>query len=278
MVKVLRFLAHHRDLAGASGVTDGLGAYAGPYLEHLLGACDGVAYPARRWNLGGEDPSALLGWIARSRLAAASLESYLDAIVLTRFTELAAAPAADGALVHHLGAIAGAVDAMVADGRVLRAEQRNAIWQGTIAGVSSLATNVITSGLPGGGIAVSRPVSVSLEVGLTWVLGSRTATAGVDVPAVVAAEGDRIEERRGRREAAYLAAVFGAARSAGTMPAAAVPPALRSRRAVPHDTQPVARRRRARRRRARRQLWEAAEAFDAGMSGALDRYPPGDAC
>jgi hypothetical protein len=285
MVNVLGFLAHHRDLAGASGVTDGLGAYAGPYLEHLLGTCDDAAYPARRWDLRGEEPTALLGWIARSPVAAASLESYLDAIVLTRFTQLATSPSPnpshdDGALVHHLGAIAGAIDAMVADGRVLRAEQRNAIWHGTIAAVGSLATNVITSGLPSGGIAVSRPIGLSLEVGLTWLLGSGPAGVGIDVPAVVAAEGDRIEERRGRREAAYLAAVFGAAHSAGAMPASAAPPpydpeepylTTRNRwlAAAGSDAGDAA---------ARQQLWHAAEAFDAGMSGALNRYPSGDTC
>jgi hypothetical protein len=31
-------------------------------------------------------------------------------------------------------------------------------------------------------------------------------------------------------------------------------------------------------RAARQALWDAAEAFDAGMSGALNRYPPPDAC
>jgi hypothetical protein len=278
MVNVLGFLAHHKDLAGASRVTDGLGAYAGPYLEHLLGACDGAAYRARRWDLRGAEPTALLGWIARSPVAAASIESYLDAIVVTRFSELATGPAPDDALVHHLGAIAGAVDAMVADGRVLRAEQRNAIWQGTLDGFASVATNVVTSWLPGGGIATSRPIGLSMEAGLALLLGSGPPGVGVDVPAVVAAEGDRIEQRRGRREAAYLAAVFGAARSAGTMPASAAPPAydpdepyLTTRNrwlaaAAPDDASH------------RRRLWEAAEAFDAGMSGALVRYPPGDAC
>jgi hypothetical protein len=278
MVNVLGFLVHHQDLAGASRVTDGLGAYAGPYLEHLLGACDLAAYPARRWDLRGAAPTALLGWIARSPVAAASLESYLDAIVITRFTALAADPAPDDALLHHLGAIAGAVDAMVADGRVLRAEQRNAIWQGTLDGLGSVATNIVTSWLPDGGIAVSRPIGLSLEAGLTLLLGSGPPGVGADVPAVVAAEGDRIEERRGRREAAYLAAVFGAARSAGTMPASAAPPpydpdesylTTRNRwlaAARPGDAA------------ARQRLWDVAESFDAGMSGALLRYPPGDAC
>ena len=239
MVDVLGFLEHHQDLAGAAGVTDGLGTYAGPYLEHLLGAADGAAYPARPWDLGADAGVARLGWIARSPVAAASLEAYLDAIVVRRFGELAADPAFDGALVHHLGAIAGAVDAMVADGKVLRAEERNAIWQVTLDGVSNLAGSLITNGLPGGGVAVSRLIGTSLDTGLGWLLPSGApGVTLVDVPAVVAAEGDRIEERRGRREAAYLATVFAAARSAGTVPASARAPALRPRRALPRHPQP----------------------------------------
>ena len=125
---------------------------------------------------------------------------------------------------------------------------------------------------------MSRPIGLSLEAGLTLLLGSGPPGVGADVPAVVAAEGDRIEERRGRREAAYLAAVFGAARSAGTMPASAAPPpydpdesylTTRNRwlaAAGPGDSA------------ARQRPWDAAESFDAGMSGALLRYPPGDAC
>jgi len=75
MANVLGFLVGHEEQAGASGVLDGLGAYAGPYLEHLLGACDGASYPARRWNLHGHEPTELVGWIARTEVAAASLES-----------------------------------------------------------------------------------------------------------------------------------------------------------------------------------------------------------
>ena len=273
MVHVLGFLEHHQDLAGAAGVTDGLGTYAGPYLEHLLGAADGAAYPARPWDLGADAGVARLGWIARSPVAAASLEAYLDAIVVRRFGELAADPAFDGALVHHLGAIAGAVDAMVADGKVLRAEERNAIWQVTLDGVSNLAGSLITNGLPGGGVAVSRLIGTSLDTGLGWLLPSGApGVTLVDVPAVVAAEGDRIEERRGRREAAYLATVFAAARSAGTVPASAAPPpydpdepylVTRNRwlaAATPAD------------RATRQQLWDAAEAFDAGVSSSLARF------
>jgi hypothetical protein len=273
MVRVLGFLAHHQDLAGAAGVTDGLGTYAGPYLEHLLGASDGAAYPARPWDLGDDDGVTLVGWIARSSVAAASLEAYLDVIVVRRLGDLAADPGFDGALVHHLGAVAGAVDAMVADGNVLRAEDRNAIWQVTLDGVSNLAGTLITNGLPGGGVAVSRLIGTTLDTGLAWLLPSGPpGLTLVDVPAVVAAEGDRIEERRGRREAAYLATVFGAARSAGAMPASAAPPpydpdepylVTRNRwlaAASPAD------------RAARQQLWDAAEAFDAGVSSALSRY------
>jgi hypothetical protein len=273
MVHVLGFLAHHQDLAGAVGVTDGLGTYAGPYLEHLLGAADGAAYPARPWDLGADDGVAVLAWITRSPVAAASLEAYLDAIVVRRFGELAADPAFDGALVHHLGAVVGAVDAMVADGKVLRAEERNAIWQVTLDSVSNLAGTLISNGLPGGGVAVSRLIGTSLDTGLGWLLPSGPpGVTLVDVPDVVAAEGDRIEERRGRREAAYLATVFAAARSTGTVPASAAPPpydpdepylVTRNRwlaAATPAD------------RPARQQLWEAAEAFDAGVSSSLARY------
>ncbi len=274
MVAILGFLTHHQELARASDVLDGLGAYAGPYLEHLLGACDGADYPARRWDLGSDEPTALLGWIARSEVAAASLEAYLDAIVVARFGELATG--LDGTLLHHLGAVAGAVDAMVADGDVLRAAQRNAIWQHTIEGISNVSGAIATAGFASAGIALSRLISDAVDVGLTWVLTS--VDGDLDVPAIIAAEGDRIEERRGRREAAYLAAVFGAARSAGTMPPSAAPPAYdpdepylvtRNRwlaAAGPAD------------RAARQQLWDAAEAFDAGLSGSLNRYPPPDAC
>jgi len=275
MVNVLTFLAHHQDQAGASGVAAGLGAYVGPYLEHLLGACDGSDYPARRWDLRGEEPTEFVGWIAQQPVAAASLESYLDAIVLARFSELARRR--DDALLHHLGAIAGAVDAMVADGRVLRAEQRNAIWQSTTDGFSNLAGTIITNGLPGAGIAVSRVIGLSLDAGLTWVLGSSPPGTRLDVPDIIAAERDRIEERRGRREAGYLAAVF--ATAAGTMPASAAPPPYVA--GEPYLTTRnrwLAAASGGRDRAARQELWNAAEAFDAGMSGALNRYPPGDAC
>jgi hypothetical protein len=73
--------------------------------------------------------------------------------------------------------------------------------------------------------------------------------------------------------------VFSAAVSAGTMPASATPPpyepdepylATRNRwlgaAADPTDAA------------ARQRLWQAAEAFDAGMSGALNPYPSPDAC
>jgi hypothetical protein len=275
MVAVLGFLSHHQELA-AGAMADGLGTYAGPYLEHLLGACDGARYPARRWDLRGDEPTELVGWIARSPVAAASLEAYLDAIVVGRFSQLAAGPAVDGTLLHHLGAVAGAVDAMVADADVLRATQRNAIWQNVVEGASSVAGTVVTGGFTSAGIVLSRLISDTLDTGLTWMFASAPLTSPLDVPAVIAAEGDRIEERRGRREAAYLAAAFG--RSAATMPASAAPPpynpdepylVTRNRwlaAASPAD------------RAARQQLWDAAEAFDAGMSGSLSRYPPADAC
>jgi hypothetical protein len=218
-------------------------------------------------------PTVLLAWIAESPTAAASLEAYLNAIVVRRFGQVAADPGFDGAVVHHLGAIVGAVDAMVADGHVLAAEKRNAIWQGTLDGISNVAGTVITNGIPAAGIAVSRLVGLSLDVGLAWLLPSGTLGAEVvDVPSVVAAEGDRIEEQRGRREAAYLATVFAAGRSAGTMPASAAPPAFVAGQAylvtrnrwladASDEDGP-----------ARQQLWDAAEAFDAGMSSALSRY------
>ena len=283
MVNVLGFLADHQDLAGASGVADGLGAYAGPYLEHLVGECDASGYPARRWDLHGATPAALLGWIAHSNVAAVSLQAYLDALVLARFAELATATAFDGQLVHHLGAIAGAVDAMVAEARVLRAEHQNVIWQATTDAAAGLLAGTATGGLAGGGVTASRLLSASISSGMTWVFGRWQANGGLGAPApvaeTVAAEGDSIEQRRGRREAGYLAAVFSAAVSAGTMPASATPPpyapdepylATRNRwlgaAADPADAA------------ARQRLWQAAEAFDAGMSGALNPYPSPDAC
>jgi len=198
--------------------------------------------------------------------------------LLARSAELAAGRPVDGAAAHDLGAVAGAVDAMVADGRMLRAEQRNAIWHGIIGTVTSLVATVATGGMASGGVASSRLIGSALDYGLAWMLGPWSPARSGEADAVVAAEGDRIEARRGRREAAYLAAVFTAARSAGTMPASAAPPpyqpdepylATRNRwlaSAGPADTA------------ARQQLWNVAEAFDAGMSSALNRYPPGDSC
>ena len=121
---------------------------------------------------------------------------------------------------------------------------------------------------------MSRLVGLSLDVGLSWLLPTGPPGAEmVDLPSVVAAEGDRIEEQRGRREAAYVATVFAAARSAGTMPASAAPPAY-----LPGQPYLVTRNQWLAAagdgdRAARQQLWDAAEAFDAGMSSALTRYP-----
>ncbi len=276
VVNVVRFLAGHQALATAA-VRDGLGAYVGPYLENLLGASDLAGYPARRWDLGGGDPIAVLGWIPRSPVAAASLEAYLDAIVAARFGELAAVGPFDDQLVHHLGAIAGAVDRMIGDARVLAAEQRNEIWQATadtIAGFLSMAT---VSSLDLVGIGASKLVNAAVASGVMWVFDQWQANGGAGAPApveaVVAAEGDTVEQQRGRREAAYLGAVFAAGRAAATMPASATPPPfdpaepylVTRNRWVAGATDPADA-------AARQQLWRAAEAFDAGMSAPLSRF------
>ncbi len=125
--------------------------------------------------------------------------------------------------------------------------------------------------------------SASLSSGLAWVFRRWQANGELGAPApvaeTVAAQGDRIEQRRGRREAGYLAAVFSAALSAGTMPGSAAPPVydaeepylVTRNRWVAGASGPADA-------AARQRLWQAAEAFDAGMSGALNPYPSPDAC
>jgi hypothetical protein len=133
------------------------------------------------------------------------------------------------------------------------------------------------------GLGASKLINVSVETGVTWLLDRWEAGGGPGTPTpvttAVAAEGDSIEQRRGRREAAYLGAIFAFGRSTGALPASAAPPAFdpsepylvtRNRwlanASGPSDAA------------ARRQLWQAAEDFDAGMSASLNRFPAPGAC
>jgi len=125
-------------------------------------------------------------------------------------------------------------------------------------------------------------ISLSVDAGVAWVLGRWRAAGGPGAPVpvgdAVAAEGDTVEQRRGRREAAYLAALFAVGRSTGAIPESAAPPAFdpsepylvtRNRwlsAAGPADAA------------ARQELWQAADDFDAGMSASLNRFPAPNAC
>jgi hypothetical protein len=281
VVNVVRFLATHQDLAG--GVHDAMGAYIGPYLENLLGDCDLSGYPARRWDLGRPDPLPLVAWIPRSETAATAMEAYLDAIVTARLGALAATGTFDGQLVHHLGAIAGAVDGLVGDAHVLAAEHQNELWTAIGATLSTVVTTGAVATLNVAGLGASDLIGLSVDAGVTWILGRWTAADGPGAPTplatAVAAEGDTIEQRRGRREAAYLGAMFAVGRSTGALPQSAAPPpfdpsepylATRNRwlasASDPAD------------RAGRIELWHAAEDFDAGMSARLSRFPSPTAC
>src|SRR5262249_10749853 len=155
--------------------------------------------------------------IPRSEAAAASMEAYLDAIVTARFGQLAAAGAFDGQLVHHLGAVAGAVDGLVGDAHVLAAEQQNKVWTAIGTTLSSVITTGAVTLLDVAGLGASKLIGMSVDAGVAWILGRWAAADGPGAPTpvatAVAAEGDTIEQRRGRREAACLGAIFAVGRA-----------------------------------------------------------------
>src|SRR5262249_40638054 len=151
MVAVLRFIdAHGHQALMPSDVCDCLGAYAGPYVEYLLGADDGSGYPYARWSIGEAEAGAIVRGIARNRTAAASLIVFVDAIVATRFAQFVSAGPVEGPVIDHLGALAGRVDRLVADAHMELAQDQATLWNWAWNMlVVRAGTTILTSALPG---------------------------------------------------------------------------------------------------------------------------------
>jgi hypothetical protein len=197
------------------------------------------------------------------------LEAFGAAIVLTKFAELARDQSFTEPLLDHLGFVAGAVDRMVADAHILKAEQQNAAWRD--------GWNALSSTLPLPPLGPwARLIANQIKSSGLGVFRDRWQAAGwplapAPVGPVAAREHEAIEVREDRRQADFLAALFAAGRATGLFPEASAPPrytpdggylAARNRWANEEGLEPDDA-------SARRTMWSAAEAFDAGVHRAL---------
>jgi hypothetical protein len=269
MVTVLTFLdERRRQQLLPPELGDGLGAYAGPYLEQLLGATDTSGYPYARWSLGEEEAAALVAGVARSKASAASLVVFLDALVLTRFAEFVAAGPIDGVLLDHLGGVAGLTERLVADARHDVAEEQTAGWNAAWSLLGSKVSPVAAL-FPGPGM-ISRAVSYGVSyLGDVWRRHGWVA-APPDPDALAAGQQTDIVRREDQREAVLMAGLYAAGRTTGAVPASTPPPPP----AAPGE--PYNRTRMAWRQgatddedaEARDTLWQACEDFEAGWGRA----------
>jgi hypothetical protein len=269
MVAVLSFL-HERRRQGLlpAELGDGLGAYVGPYLEQLLGAEDESGYPYARWSLSEHDAAMLVKGIARNKASAASLIVFVDALVLTRFAQFVAAGAVDGPVLHHLGALAGRTERLMADGRHDVAEEQTASWA---AAWSLLGTKVgpVAALVPGSAV-VSKAVGYGVSyLGDVW---RRHGWVGAppDPDALAEDQQADIVGREDGRAAALMAGLYAAGRATGAVPERTAPPPP-VRPGEPYDETRMAWRNGATDPgdvEARQSLWQAAETFEAGWGRA----------
>jgi hypothetical protein len=227
MVAVLSYLEGHKDLARSGGIAAALGAYAGPYLESVVGPSDGAAYPAPAWDWKGRDTVRLVEWMARDRQAGRDIAAWIDAIVPLRTAQLAtAAGFVDPALVH-LGRIAGGVDRALADARVNETADRvrawTAAWTLVAARTSSAAAAEVgasaTASL-GISFAVQQAASAFADAWIT----QRWPGAPPDIGEIVAQERSLIGARNGDRQGVLVHLAFKSAVAAGAMASADEPP------------------------------------------------------
>ena len=269
MVKVLTFLhERRRQSLVPPDLDEGLGAYAGPYLEQLLGAADTSGYPHARWALDEDAAAALVKGVARNKASAASLLVLVDAIVVTRFAQFVAAGPVDGPLLHHLGELAGTTERLVADARHDVATEQTAAWN---AAWSLLGSKVgpVAAVIPGPGM-VSRAVSYGVGyLGDVWRQHGWVA-APPDPEALGRQQQDDMVRREDQHEAALMAGLYAAGRASGAIPATTPPPP------APTWHEPYDRTRMAWRNAAtdeddaavRDLLWQAGEDFEAGWGRA----------
>jgi hypothetical protein len=277
MLTVLTFVHDHgRQALLSSDVYDGLGAYVGPYLEQLLGPDDGARYPYARWSISEEDAAELVSCIARNGLSAASLIVFVDALVATRFAELVAAGPVDGPVLDHLGWIAGRVDRLVADARLDVADEHADAWAAAWGLIGGKVGGRLGSFVPGFVPSTVVSKAVSYGIGYFGDVWQERGWVGapVDPDAVIAAQRAAVGSREDERQASLLAGLYAAGIATGAIPATTSPPPpvvpgedyLHTRttwRNGATDEQDFA---------ARDTLWRAAEAFEAGMGRAEDKW------
>lgn len=273
MLAVLRFIHEHGNQAlMASEVYDCLGAYAGPYVEYLLGADDGSGYPYTRWSISEDEAGAIVHGVARNRTAAAGLLVFVDAIVVTRFAQFISAGPVDGPVIDHLGALAGRVDRLVADAHLEVAKDQTVVWNwawGVLVG--RVGTTILTAALPGNVVTsalITNAVSSGIaELGKIWQENGWLG-APESLDDVFAQEQAAISTREDQRLAGLMTGLYAAGRASGAIPATTPPPPAPGiedrntwrREATEQDAA------------AREAIWRAAEAFEAGVGRSEHKY------
>jgi hypothetical protein len=263
MVAVLSYLDEHKDLAGRGALSPAMGAYAGPYLESVVGAHDGAAYPAPAWDWRGRDTVELVRWMASDAHAARDIEAWIDALVSMRTMQLAAAPGfVDPSLVH-LGQIAGSVDRALADAAMRDAAARVQIWSALWGLLSSRAANAVNGALGVTGMAAyGVTMATATAIGVAADAWARNGWPGAppDLGRLIDAERRVVANRNGDRQAVLVHIAFQAALAAGTLRPADEPPPYTGGDYLPAltawaGTSPSP---------GRRRLWELASAISHG--------------